>query len=165
MVEQSARPRNVWVIVLSLVFAGVLAIVPVPVWLELWRPDWVALVLVYWVIALPHRIGLFTAWIVGFLLDVLEGNLLGLNSMVLTAMAYIALTLYQRLRMFTPLQQSMIMLLMVGSGQLFIFWVQAATGRNTADNLMFIMSALTSALLWPLVFVSLRFWRRSFRVN
>ncbi len=165
MVEQSARPRNVWVIVLSLVFAGVLAIVPVPVWLELWRPDWVALVPVYWVLALPHRIGLFTAWIVGFLLDVLEGNLLGLNSMVLTAMAYIALTLYQRLRMFTPLQQSMIMLLMVGSGQLFIFWVQAATGRNTADNLMFIMSALTSALLWPLVFVSLRFWRRSFRVN
>jgi rod shape-determining protein MreD len=165
MVEQSARARNVWVIVLSLVFAGVLAIVPLPVWLELWRPDWVALVLVYWVIALPHRIGLFTAWVVGFLLDVLEGNLLGLNSMVLTAMAYVALTLYQRLRMFTPLQQSMIMLLLIGSGQLFIFWVQAATGRNTADNLMFIMSALTSALLWPLVFVSLRFWRRSFRVN
>lgn len=165
MVEQSARARNVWVIVLSLVFAGVLAIVPLPVWLELWRPDWVALVLVYWVIALPHRIGLFTAWVVGFLLDVLEGNLLGLNSMVLTAMAYVPLTLYQRLRMFTPLQQSMIMLLLIGSGQLFIFWVQAATGRNTADNLMFIMSALTSALLWPLVFVSLRFWRRSFRVN
>ena len=165
MVEQSARARNLWVIVLSLVFAGVLAIVPLPVWLELWRPDWVALVLVYWVIALPHRVGLFTAWIVGFLLDVLEGNLLGLNSMVLTAMAYIALTLYQRLRMFTPLQQSMIMLMMVGSGQLFIFWVQAATGRNTADNLMFVMSAVTSALLWPLVFVSLRFCRRSFRVN
>lgn len=165
MVEQSARARNVWVIVLSLVFAGVLAIVPLPLWLELWRPDWVALVLVYWVIALPHRVGLFTAWIVGFLLDVLEGNLLGLNSMVLTAMAYIALTLYQRLRMFTPLQQSMIMLMMVGTGQLFIFWVQAATGRNTADNLMFVMSAVTSALLWPLVFVSLRFWRRSFRVN
>lgn len=165
MVEQSARARNVWVIVLSLVFAGVLAIVPLPLWLELWRPDWVALVLVYWVIALPHRVGLFTAWIVGFLLDVLEGNLLGLNSMVLTAMAYLALTLYQRLRMFTPLQQSMIMLMMVGTGQLFIFWVQAATGRNTADNLMFVMSAVTSALLWPLVFVSLRFWRRSFRVN
>lgn len=165
MVEISSQPRNLWVIVLSLVLAAVLAIVPLPTWLELWRPDWVALVLVYWVIALPHRIGMFSAWIVGFLLDVLEGTLLGLNAIVLTIMAYIALTLYQRLRMFTPLQQSMTILMLVGTGQLLIFWVQTATGHSTADNLVFVLSSVTSALLWPLVFVSLRYWRRSFRVN
>ena len=165
MVEISNQSRNLWVIVLSLVFAGVMAIVPIPTWLELWRPDWVALVLVYWVIALPHRVGMVWAWTVGFLLDVLEGTLLGLNAIVLTMMAYIALTLYQRLRMFTPLQQSMTILMLVGTGQILVFWVQTATGRNTADNLVFVLSAVTSALLWPLIFVSLRFWRRSFRVN
>jgi rod shape-determining protein MreD len=55
--------------------------------------------------------------------------------------------------------------MLVGTGQLIIFWVQTATGHNTADNLVFVLSAVTSALLWPLVFVSLRYWRRSFRVN
>ncbi len=165
MAEISGRARNVWVIVMSLVFAGVLSVVPLPVWIELWRPDWVALVLIYWVIALPHRIGLISAWIVGFLIDVLEGTLLGLNAVILTMMAYIALTLYQRLRMFTPLQQSMTILMLIGTGQLIIFWIQTATGQNTADNLTFVLSALTSALLWPLIFVSLRFWRRSFHVN
>lgn len=165
MAEISGRARNVWVIVMSLVFAGVLSVVPLPVWIELWRPDWVALVLIYWVIALPHRIGLFSAWIVGFLIDVLEGTLLGLNAVLLATMAYIALTLYQRLRMFTPLQQSMTILMLIGTGQLIVFWVQTATGQNTADNLTFVLSALTSALLWPLIFVTLRFWRRSFHVN
>ena len=165
MVESSNQVRNVWVVVLSLVFASVLAIVPLPGWLGLWRPQWVALELVYWVIALPHRVGMFSAWIVGFLLDVLQGTLLGLNALVLTAMAYIAQALYQRLRMFTPLQQSMTILMLVGTGQLFIFWVQTATGRNAASDLAFGLTAVTSALLWPLVFVSLRFWRRSFRVN
>ena len=165
MPEISGRARNVWVIFISLIFAGVLSVVPLPSWLELWRPDWVALVLIYWVIALPHRIGLFSAWIVGFLIDVLQGTLLGLNAVVLTMMAYIALTLYQRLRMFTPLQQSMTILMLIGTGQLIIFWVQTATGQNTADNLTFVVSSFTSAVVWPLVFVSLRFWRRSFRVN
>ena len=61
MVDSSGKAGNLWVIVLSMVLAGVLAIVPIPAWLELWRPDWIALALIYWVIALPHRIGMVTA--------------------------------------------------------------------------------------------------------
>ena len=165
MVDISGKSRNIWVIVLSLVFAGVLAIVPIPLWLALWRPDWIALTLIYWVIALPHRIGMVAAWLVGLLVDVLEGTLLGLHAIVLMMSAYIALTLYQRLRMFTPLQQSLTILMLIGAGQLLIFWVQAATGQNTADNLAIVISSMTSALLWPLVFVCLRFCRRSFNVG
>lgn len=159
------KPRNLWVIILSLVFAAVLAIVPLPLWLEQWRPDWVAIVLIYWVIALPHRVGIFAAWIVGFLMDVLEGSLLGVNALVLALFAYAGLTIYQRMRMFTPLQQSIVVLMLVGLGQLIVFWVRTATGQNTADDLSFILSAVSSALIWPLMFVWLRFWRRSFLVN
>jgi rod shape-determining protein MreD len=158
-------PRNRWVIVLSLVFAGVLAVLPLPGWLELWRPDWVALVLVYWVIALPQRVGLLTVWLVGLLVDVLKGTLLGLNAGVLTLIAYAALTLYQRMRMFTSLQQSGVLLLFIGTGQLLVFWVLTASGHNTADNLAFLFPALSSALLWPLVFFCLRYCRRSFHVT
>ncbi len=161
----AAMPRNRWVIVLSLVFAGVLAVLPLPGWLELWRPDWVALVLVYWVIALPQRVGLLIAWLVGFLVDVLKGTLLGLNAGVLTLIAYAALSLYQRMRMFTSLQQSGVLLLFIGTGQLLVFWVLTATGHNTPNNLAFLFPALSSALLWPLVFFCLRYCRRSFHVT
>lgn len=165
MAENYGRARNLWVIVLSLVFAAVLAIVPMPEWLEQWRPDWMAIVVIYWVIAVPHRIGMFTAWVVGFLMDVLEGSLLGLNALVLTLFAYAALSIYQRMRMFTPLQQSIVVLMLVGLGQLIIFWVRTATGQNTPNDLSFVLTAVSSAVFWPLMFVWLRFWRRAFQVN
>ena len=159
------RATGTWFIVLSIVLGCLLGIVAMPQWLELWRPEWIALVLVYWVIALPHRVGLFTAWIVGFFVDVLEGSLLGLNAIALTLIAYVALSLYQRLRMFTPLQQSTTILMLIGVYQLLIFWVLTATGQNTPPNLLFVVSAVSSALMWPLVFVLLRFGRRSLKVT
>jgi rod shape-determining protein MreD len=161
----AGRPHGTWFILLTIVIASLLGIMPLPRWLEIWRPEWIALVLVYWVIALPHRVGLFTAWIVGFFVDVLEGSLLGLNAITLTLIAYVALSLYQRLRMFTPLQQSTTILMLIGVSQLLIFWVLTATGQNTPQNLMFVVSALSSALVWPLVFVLLRFGRRTLKVT
>jgi rod shape-determining protein MreD len=159
------QPRGLWVIAVTVLLAVILRIIPLPEWLEVWRPEWVSLVLIYWVIALPHRVGLVLAWSVGFLLDVLEGSLLGLNAIALTLIAYIAMNLYQRLRMFTPLQQCATILMLVGLQQLLIFWVHTATGQNTPRNLVFVSSALTSALAWPLVFVLLRYWRRTLSVS
>src|SRR5688572_5098923 len=132
----AGRPHGTWFILLTIILAGLLGIMPMPQWLEAWRPEWIALVLVYWVIALPHRIGLLTAWTVGFFVDVLEGSLLGLNAIALTLIAYVALSLYQRLRMFTPLQQSTTILMLIGVSQLLIFWVLTATGQNTPQNLL-----------------------------
>lgn len=159
------KAKGGWTIVFTIVLAAILGIVPMPVWLELWRPEWVALVLMYWVIALPHKVGLMTAWLVGFFIDVLEGSLLGLNALALTLIAYVALNLYQRLRMFTPLQQSTTILMLIGVQQLLIFWVLTATGQNTPKNLTFVISALSSALIWPVIFPLLRYWRRSWQVH
>jgi rod shape-determining protein MreD len=159
------KHRGGWVILLTILLAGILGMAPLPVWLEMWRPEWMALVVIYWVIALPNRVGLISAWCVGFFVDVLEGTLLGLNAIALTLIAYAALTLYQRLRMFTPLQQCITVLMLVGVQQQLIFWVLTATSQNTPPNLTFIFSALSSALVWPLVFVLLRSWRRGFGVT
>lgn len=159
------RGSGGWLVVLTIVAAAILAIVPMPNWLELWRPEWVALVLVYWVIALPHKIGLFSAWCVGFLVDALEGSLLGLNALSLTILAYVALNLYQRMRMFTPLQQSITILILIGVQQLLTFWVLTATGQNTARDLVFMFSAFSSALIWPVLFPLLRYWRRAWQIR
>jgi rod shape-determining protein MreD len=165
MPPEHAGPRGTWFILCTFVLAAILGIVPLPAWLEIWRPEWIVLAVVYWVIALPHRVGMLTAWLAGFFIDVLEGSLLGLNAAALTLMAYVALNLYQRLRMFTPLQQSTTILMLTGVHQLLIFWVLTATGQNTPGNLLFVVSALSSALVWPVVFVLLRFGRRALKVS
>jgi rod shape-determining protein MreD len=159
------KARGGWIIALTLVIAAILGVVPMPAWLEFWRPEWVALVLIYWVIALPHKVGLLTAWTAGFFLDLLEGSLLGLNAMALTLIAYVALSLYQRMRMFTPLQQSTTILILIGVQQLLIFWVLTATGQNTPKNLTFVITSLSSALIWIVLFPLLRYWRRAWQVH
>ncbi|HUM92196.1 MAG TPA: rod shape-determining protein MreD, partial [Candidatus Competibacter sp.] len=66
-----------WIIVLSFLIAFLLGGVPLPDSLERFRPDWVAMVLIYWNMALPHRVGIGIGWLVGLLMDVGRGGLLG----------------------------------------------------------------------------------------
>lgn len=153
-----------WIIFATLMLAALFTVLPLPEWLEAYRPEWVALVVIYWVMALPDRIGLFTAWITGFFMDVLEGSLLGLNALALALVAYLALSLYQRMRMFTAIQQSSTILILVGIHQLLSFWVLTANSQNTAPNLIFMISALSSAIVWPFIFLGLRYLRRTFNV-
>lgn len=156
--------HGLWVIVVTFIIAALLLVMPLPDSMEYYRPEWVALVVIYWAMALPHRFGLISAWVLGFFVDVLEGSLLGLNGLVLSLVTYMALSLYQRLRMFTMLQQASTIFILVGLHQLVSFWVLTVSNQNTSPNLMFLISALTSAIIWPLVFYSLRYLRRSFRV-
>lgn len=116
MVE--ARARGSWVIFVSFLVAFILAIFPMPATLMWARPDWVALVLIYWVIALPQRFGILLSFAVGLLLDVLEGSMLGQNALSLSVIAYLGLVLYQRLRLFNMWQQAAVIFVMIGINQL-----------------------------------------------
>jgi rod shape-determining protein MreD len=67
------KSHAIWVIFLSFFIAYLLAIVPFPEWAMNYRPEWVPMVLIYWVMALPYRIGIGSAWSAGLILDILEG--------------------------------------------------------------------------------------------
>ena len=152
-----------WVIVLTLLAGLVLAVVPMPGWLLWARPEWVSLVLIYWVIALPHRAGLVTAVCLGICVDVLEGAVLGQNALALLIVALLSLTLYQRLRVFSLWQQSGIVFMLVGLHQMICQWVQNLEGAG-AETQLFLLPALSSALLWPAILHSLRGLRRHYEV-
>ena len=162
MVEQG--PHGYWAILLSFLVALVLAVLPLPQWLLWGRPEWVALVLVYWVIALPHRVGLVTALVLGLVLDVLEGAVMGQNAFALVVVATLALTLYQRLRVFSLWQQAGVVFVLIGINQMLCQWVQNLQGAG-AVTLLFFLPAFSSALLWPFVLHSLRGVRRHYRVS
>jgi len=112
-----------WVIIASLLAAAILAVLPLGRTLAWWRPEWLLLVLVYWAIALPHRVGLFTALAVGLVLDVMDGAPIGQHMLSLGVVVTLARLMYQRLRVFTLAQQASVLFVLVGLHQLIGQWL------------------------------------------
>ena len=158
------RSRNLWVIWLSFALALLLSVAPMPAFMETGRPLWLALFLTAWTLALPHRVGMTMAWVLGLAADVLYGTLLGQNALILTFITFLVLSLHQRLRMFPMWQQSLVLLVVFGLAQLVQLWLNALTG-NRPPTLLFILPALVSALLWPWVYTALRIIRQRLGVN
>ena len=159
----SGRLNNGWVIWLSLLLALLLSVAPMPERFGLARPLWLGMVIAYWAITLPHRGGMAAAFFFGLMLDVLSGTLLGQNGLPLILITFLVLNLQQRLRMFPLLQQSLVMLVILGLGQLVQLWLNTLTG-NRPPTLLFLVPVPVSALLWPWVFVALQWARRRFNV-
>jgi len=115
--------------------------------------------------ALPYRVGLGFAWAAGLLLDVLEGTMLGLNALSLLIVAYVTLSLHQRLRMYNPIQQSgllfVLSLVALGLGH----WLQVISGQIEPVDSMYLLAAFSSAAIWPALFSLLRSIRRGFINN
>ena len=162
MVDRGAT--GYWVILPAFLVAYVLAVLPMPLWLMWARPEWVALTLIYWAIALPHRVGILTALALGVVLDALEGAVLGQNAFSLVVVAMLCITLYQRLRVFSVLQQAGMVFVLIGINQLVCQWVQNLEGVG-GPSLLFLLPALSSALLWPVVLHVLRRLRRQYWVT
>ena len=162
MVEQ--EPHGYWAISVTFLVAYVLAVLPLPQWLVWARPEWPALVLIYWTIALPHRVGMMTGLLLGLGLDVLEGAVLGQNAFALVVVALLCQLLYQRLRVFSLWQQAGMVFVLVGINQLVCQWVQNLEGVGR-QALTFLLPAFTSAVLWPVVLHVLRELRRHYRVT
>ncbi len=151
-------------VVITLCVAMLLVIVPMPEWARPFRPPWVTLVLIYWVIALPHAVGVGSGFAAGLVLDALTGTLLGQHALGLSVVAFIAIQLHQRIRVFPFWQQSLGILALLVVEHLFSLWITGAT-RGVAPPLEYWAGPLLGALLWPWVFVTLRKVRRHFKVT
>ena len=144
--------------------AFILVSIPSPDWAEQFRPDWVSLVLIYWCLATPHRVGVGVGWTVGLLLDVLYGSLLGQQALAKCLIAFLTLKLHLRVRMFPPWQQAMIILLLLLINQLIILWVKGIIGHPTG-SLSSWTPNIVGMVIWPVVFTLLRKIRRSSQVS
>lgn len=159
-----SRHHGGGLIIASFVLAILLHIIALPDWLQGLRPDWMALVLIYWCIALPERVGVIIGWLAGLMLDVASGTLLGQNALTLAIVAYLAIRLHQRIRLFPVWQQSVSILLLVLLHLLLTLWIKGIIGQTTI-GWSYWLPALTSMLFWPLVFPGLRWLRRSYGIK
>lgn len=146
MTEAAAVQR--WPVYLCLLAALLLSILPLPEAAEPFRPDWVALTLIYWSLALPRSFGLLTAWCAGLLLDVAQGTLLGQHALALTAIVYFPLRFHLRLRVFPIWQLSATVFALLSLYQFLLFWINGTAG--VASELVdYWGSVITGSLLWP----------------
>ncbi len=156
----NSQAQSRWAaIILSFIIALSLSIMPLPTALENWRPEWTTLVLIYWCMALPQRIGVGVGWLVGLVLDVLRAGLLGQQALALAVVAYLTLQFHRRLRVFPLWQQCLSVFVLVSMQQVIQLWTTGLSSE-TGPLSGYLLPPLSSLLIWPLVFTLLRLVRR-----
>jgi len=156
-----AESSGTLVIILSFSAAMVMNILPLPEAINNYKPDWVALVLIYWVMAVPNRVGVFTGWIVGLFVDVLYGSLFGIYAMTFALIAYLIQMTYHRLRLFPRWKQSINVTVVIGIHMLLVLVLRGFVGSVPSDY-HYWMPLIGAIIFWPWVFVILRDVRRRF---
>ena len=156
--------RGGWVIIMTILLSLDLAIMPLPEVISQWRPEWTALVLIYWALALPDRVGVGIAWCVGILQDVLQVTVLGAHGLAFALIVYLTVQLYQRLRLVPIWQQMITVFILLLINRMLLLWIRGVMGDGDV-GWQFWAPAVTSTLIWPLVFLTLRAVRRRFRVQ
>jgi len=141
--------------------AFVLAVFPLTKYLDYVRPEWVAITLVFWVLSSPARAGILLGLCMGLLLDVLHGQILGLNALALSILAYLCMLLHSRMRLYNTIQQSCLVFVLIGLYLLVRYWTESIVMGQ--GNIALLWPSLGSALIWPVWYNLLSGLRHYFR--
>jgi rod shape-determining protein MreD len=155
---------NLLVIPLTLVVGLVLQILPLPSEAQIYRPDWVALILLYWNMALPNRVGLWTAFLTGLLVDVAQGTLLGQHSLALLIIIFINLNFHLQVRVMNLGRQMFYVFSLLLINQFILVWIEGMLQREPSIMAYF-GAPLTGMAIWPWIFILLRDIRRKAQIS
>ena len=150
----SAERRSTLAMITSVIVALLLTIMPVPAAVAPFRPDWVALVLIYWSMMLPRNYSVGTAWAVGLMLDVAHGTLLGQHALALVAVVYLTSRFHLLMRVFPMSQLTLTVLVLLTVYQFLLFWINGAAGVEVPAA-SYWGPVLSGTLLWPLLAIAL----------
>ncbi|NND82728.1 MAG: rod shape-determining protein MreD [Gammaproteobacteria bacterium] len=163
MVNQPNNTLNLfWAFSLSAFLALVLMILQVNQILVFW-PEWMALVIIYWALMVPDRIGPLVGFITGTLLDVLLVRNFGVLGFGLASLAFVVNRTHLQLRVLSLWQQTVVIGLFIGIFKLITGWLYGLTSDLTLSAAYFYPS-LGSMLMWPFAFILLQELRRKARI-
>ena len=130
------------------------------------KPSFVLLILIYWNMALPDKVGITTALLFGVLIDLLDSSLLGLHGLLFVLITYLCQRFFYQFRITPIWQQSfLIFILAIIVKQILAFdFLDSEVNRtNLSDNYYFINTfyyAILSSISWAPVFYLCRRYRR-----
>ena len=137
------------------VVALIMELAPWPAGFQAFKPSWLVLVLLYWTLALPDRVSIGWAFLLGVLWDIVLGSILGVHALVLSVAFYFVSKYYLILRNLSLWFQSLLVLLFVFAIRVAIFLVEFSL-HGAFFNWQEIFGAIASGVLWPWVFLLMR---------
>ena len=150
------------IILLSILLGLILTQMLLP--LGYMAPEWLLLINIYWAIALPTNKKLILAFISGYFVDILYGQVLGLTSLTYVVFIYIILRLYNSLRYMTVTQQMVVISFFILIKQHFFVWSNSVIGINS-EYFDLMISTVISGILWLPTYYILRTIRRRFQIS
>lgn len=154
-----------WLLILfTLLIALILDMLPMPGWGIWLRPEWLLLVLIYWIMVVPYRISVGTAFFWGLFSDLANGSLLGEQAFAFVIIAYIVAKFHKRLWLF-PMQQKIVVIFgIILFYKLIIYGVQGFLGQPPETSLYW-ASSVVDIILWPWIFLLLNEWQKRFHIG
>ncbi len=152
MIEQRMT-QGMSLVALSLYAAMVLQIFPMTSWLSYVRPNWILLFLLFWVYVLPGRFGIFFAFLVGLLTDLLLDSVFGIHALSMITIVYLQLLVHRQIRIFSGFQQFLLILFFSFLYLLFIRLLEGFFGNPAEPDMFYWLPVLSNALVWPWLFV------------
>ena len=144
-----ARPSFIWGSLLVALLVNML-----PLGRQPWMPDLLALVLVFWSVHQPLRIGIATAFLFGLVMDVHQTSLLGQHALAYTALSYFAIMVHRRLLWFTVPSQALQVLPLFGSAHAIELAIRLFAG-GSFPGWTLVLAPMLESLLWPVATVIL----------
>ena len=142
------RPASIRFILLTLACALLLNLLPWQGLALLFRPDFVALALLFWAIREPRKLGIGAAWAMGLLMDIGDGTILGQHALAYTLAVYAAIVLHRRILRFTLWQQASHVLLLLLLAQAAMLLIRLFGGAVFPGPSYF-LTCFIGAALWP----------------
>jgi rod shape-determining protein MreD len=134
---------------LTALVALILNVLPLPPWLDVLRPEFLVLTVLYWSVNAPRTGGIALGFFAGLMLDIFQGPVLGQHALALSLVAYIAVREHQRIRSKPVFQQALLVLPALILYEVVLFAIDGWTGHPVTTPLRWV-HALTGALIWPL---------------
>ena len=153
--EEILLPVQPWFVLLTLFLGLLLNIVPASGLAQTLKPDFLALVLLYWCIREPRMISVGIAWCLGLVMDVADATVFGQHALAYAVLAYGAEYFRRRVLRFPLWQQAaqVAMLLLFCAGLVLLVRV---IGGAPMPRWTYVVGPLVGALLWPIVTVLLQ---------
>ena len=141
-------------VIITLIVGLMLTIMPLPESIRDFRPDWLALLMIFWAMQLPRTWSVGSAWVVGIVLDVSYGTLLGQHALALCFIVFITVRFHLLMRVFPLSQLSATVFALLALYQFLLFWINGVAGV-TAPAIAYWGPVITGTLLWPFLFMFL----------
>jgi rod shape-determining protein MreD len=141
-------------VIITFIVGLMLTVMPLTDSVEPFRPDWLALVVIFWAMHLPRTWSVGSAWIIGIVLDVSYGTLLGQHALALCVIAFATVRFHLLMRVFPLSQLSATIFALLALYQFILFWVNGVAGVS-APTITYWAPVITGTLLWPFLFMFL----------